>query len=315
MAIAQPHTPGLTQTLLNLLGIPLVLLLSSLFLNKVSTTKEWCGAGLIVIGTCVSGLRTLLESDHVPSVTNHTTSTPSSSLLSPSPSSATSSPAIVAYVGSVLLYASAQLFLSGEKIWEEWSFTTFQKLDPMVMFWYTLVTQFMLGWFLYPLQTLPAFGNITLANIPSVIGNGVLCTFGQNTAHANPCGPFNAIIFFVYCSVDFWCYFFGLWVIQKGGANLMVVTIAIALPLQQLVLCMKILLGKYSELFFWGDSVALVFVLLGFLLYQSAQPEQTNNNTASHQARLASHEALVDHAKEKALVAQTHLNASRKRRI
>ena len=79
MAIAQPHTPGLTQTLLNLLGIPLVLLLSSLFLNKVSTTKEWCGAGLIVIGTCVSGLRTLLESDHVPSVTNHTTSTPSSS--------------------------------------------------------------------------------------------------------------------------------------------------------------------------------------------------------------------------------------------
>ena len=323
MAIAQPHTPGLTQTLLNLLGIPLVLLLSSLFLNKVSTTKEWCGAGLIVLGTCVSGLRTLLESDHVPSVTNHTTSTPSSSssssssssLLSPSPSpsSATSSPAIVAYVGSVLLYASAQLFLSGEKIWEEWSFTTFQKLDPMVMFWYTLVTQFMLGWFLYPLQTLPAFGNITLANIPSVIGNGVLCTFGQNTGHTNPCGPFNAIIFFVYCSVDFWCYFFGLWVIQKGGANLMVVTIAIALPLQQLVLCMKILLGKYSELFFWGDSVALVFVLLGFLLYQSAQPNQTNNNTASHQARLDAH-TLVDHAKEKALVAQTHLNASRQRR-
>ena len=316
MAIAQPHTPGLTQTLLNLLGIPLVLLLSSLFLNKVSTTKEWCGAGLIVLGTCVSGLRTLLESDHVPSVTNHTTSTPSSSSSSSSllsPSSATSSPAIVAYVGSVLLYASAQLFLSGEKIWEEWSFTTFQKLDPMVMFWYTLVTQFMLGWFLYPLQTLPAFGNITLANIPSVIGNGVLCTFGQNTGHTNPCGPFNAIIFFVYCSVDFWCYFFGLWVIQKGGANLMVVTIAIALPLQQLVLCMKILLGKYSELFFWGDSVALVFVLLGFLLYQSAQPNQTNNNTASHQARLDAH-TLVDHAKEKALVAQTHLNASRQRR-
>jgi len=258
MAISQPHTPGLTQTLLNLLGIPLVLVMSSIFLGKVSSKTEWLGALCIVIGTCVSGMRIILQ-----------------------PADAGSSSTIVAYFGSVLFYASAQLFLSGEKVWEESSFTKFSKLDPMVMFWYTLVTQFMLGWFLYPLQTIPAFGNISLADIPSVIGGGVLCTFGDSSSSSsNSCGIFNTIIFFGYCSIDFWCYFFGLWVIQKGGANLMVITIAIALPLQQLVLCTKFLLGKFSETFFWGDSVALILVLFGFCLYQYAN--NTNMNTATN---------------------------------
>ncbi len=244
MAISQPHTPGLTQTLLNLLGIPLVLILSSVILGKLSKPIEWFGAFLIVAGSCMSGLRIVLQSDDAPQSTT------------------------IAYLGSVMLYASAQLFLSGEKVWEEWSFTKFEKLDAMLMFWYTLVTQFMLGWFLYPLQTFPSFGNISLVDIPSVIEDGIICTFGDSPNSDSNCGILNPLIFFGYCSVDFWCYFFGLWVIQRGGANLMVVTIALALPLQQLVLCTHFLLGKFSEAFFWGDTVALVLVMFGFLMYQ-----------------------------------------------
>ena len=295
MAISQPHTPGLTQTLLNLLGIPLVLIFSAVFLGKSSTKTEWCGAGLIVVGTCISGLRTVLQ-----------------------PAGASAGAPIVAYVGSCMFYASAQLFLSGEKVWEEWSFTSFHKLDPMVMFWYTLVTQFMLGWFLYPLQTIPAFGNISLAEIPEVIGGGVLCTFG-NSSGGTSCNAFNTFIFFIYCSVDFWCYFFGLWVIQKGGANLMVITIAVALPLQQLVLCTKGLLGKWSERFFWGDSVALGLVLLGFLCYQYAHRQQfndiyQNNNTddsmisSSLEQRSKAARARINHAQ---VIARTKATARR----
>jgi hypothetical protein len=48
-----------------------------------------------------------------------------------------------------------------------------------------------------------------------------------------------------YCCVDFWCYFFGLYVIQRGGANLMVMASAISLPLQQLVLCTTFLMTMY----------------------------------------------------------------------
>ena len=65
---------------------------------------------------------------------------------------------------------------------------------------------------------------------------------------------------------------YGLYVIQNGGANLMVISSAVALPIQQLVLCLP-LLGIYRESFFWGDAVALVLVLIGFLIYQVLSPE------------------------------------------
>ena len=49
MAIAQPHTPGLTQSLLFLLGIPLVLLISFLFLRKKPSLIAIGGAAIIVV--------------------------------------------------------------------------------------------------------------------------------------------------------------------------------------------------------------------------------------------------------------------------
>ena len=49
MAIAQAHTPGLTQSLLFLLGIPLVLLISFLFLRKKPSLIAIGGAAIIVV--------------------------------------------------------------------------------------------------------------------------------------------------------------------------------------------------------------------------------------------------------------------------
>jgi hypothetical protein len=76
-----------------------------------------------------------------------------------------------------------------------------------------------------------------------------------------------------YCTVDFWCYYFGLWVIQRYGASMMVIASTIALPLSQLVLCLRPLVGKWAEAFFWGDGVALGLVLAGFTLYQAFSRE------------------------------------------
>ena len=87
-----------------------------------------------------------------------------------------------------------------------------------------------------------------------MIGDGVKCTIGagggvdMGTCGDDPCascGADHPIIFWAYASVDFWCYFFGLWVIQRGGASLMVLASAIALPLQQFVLVMPFL-GKWK---------------------------------------------------------------------
>ena len=62
----------------------------------------------------------------------------------------------------------------------------------------------------------------------------------------------SAFIFFAYCAVDFRCYGYGLYVIRNGGAREMVISSAVALPIQQLILTLP-LLGVYRESFFWGD--------------------------------------------------------------
>ena len=288
MAIAQPHTPGLSQTLLLLLGIPLVLLLSWLALSKRPSAMASLAAGLIIAGTGFSGMRSVLQP-------------------------AGGEP-VAAFGWAVGLFAAAQLFLAAEKIVEESIFGNHPAVHPMVMFCWTLTTQFVLGWALYPLQTLPALGGLHLADLPSVVRDGLLCTVGRP-----PCGPGHAAVFWAYTCVDFWCYYFGvsaermrtctctcmhrrahsasersvwrpatscrhalppsppaprqLWVLRRGGACLLVLVTAVALPLQQLVLCTRPLLGPLAERFFWGDAISLTLVLLGFMIYQALSPE------------------------------------------
>uniref|UniRef100_A0A7S3C3Z2 EamA domain-containing protein n=1 Tax=Haptolina ericina TaxID=156174 RepID=A0A7S3C3Z2_9EUKA len=243
-AISQPHTPGLSQTLLPLLGIPLVLVLVWLLFHRRPSLAGALGAALIIGGGAVSALRTVLAT-------------------STSDSGSGDSP-IVVYGWAIALFGSAQVFLAFEKVFEERVFSDFERLNPMVMFCWTLVTQFLLGWALYPLQTFPAFGGISISDLPDVLWDGVRCTVGMTAAG---CGPIHAIIFWCYCAVDFWCYYLGLWLIQRFGASMMVIASAIALPLSQLVLCLRPIVGKWTEDFFWGDGLALVLVLAGFMVY------------------------------------------------
>lgn len=247
MAISQPHTPGLSQTLLLQLGVPLVLVLSWAFLGKRPSAAAAASASLVVVGTLLSSLRGVLGGD-----------------------ATSSAPPIQAFTWAILLFAVAQIFLAAEKVYEERLFTKHAaKLHPMTMFAWTLTTQFILGWALYPIQSIPALGGVSLSKLPALVRDGALCTLGRGSG----CDGTHAAIFWVYVTVDFWAYYFGLWVIQRGGASLMAVAISVALPLQQLVLCSHALVGKWAEAFFWGDGVALVLVLLGFVGYQVCSPE------------------------------------------
>ena len=130
----------------------------------------------------------------------------------------------------------------------------------------------------FPFQTIDAFGpgghGLSLQDLPAVIKDGVLCTAGL-TVPSRPqdeCDIFNTMLFVVYCTIDFSCYAFGLYVINHGGANLMVIGSATALPLQQLLLCSPVV-GTYQVPFVWSDAIALVLVLMGFGVYQTQARE------------------------------------------
>ena len=65
----------------------------------------------------------------------------------------------------------------------------------------------------------------------------------------------------------------GLYVIQRGGAALMVLASAISLPLSQIVFCLPFLLGCLTEKFLYTDAAALVLCLGGFVVYQKFSRE------------------------------------------
>ena len=101
-------------------------------------------------------------------------------------------------------------------------------------------------------------------------------------------------MFFAYVAVDFSCYLWGLVVIRRGGAGLMTAASTLALPLQQLVLCLPFLVGKWAESFFAGDAVALAVVLGGFCVFQFWSREGRAARRAPPRDQLISDGLLAD---------------------
>ena len=267
-SVAQPHTANLTQSLLFLLSVPLVMLLSFVFLRvpadpvrgtprtrKTPSLFALAGAGLIVAGTIISACRGVIN-----------------------PDAGSGDNGVTTYWYSICLFVLAQLLLAFEKVFEEHTFCKWQALDPMVMFCITMWTQFLLYFPLLPTQTMSALGGLELHEVPLVLWDGVKCTFGVTSDYpknrALPHCNFrtNTTLFCAYAAVDFSCYFCGLYVIQKMDASMNAIASAVALPLQQLVFCLPFL-GKYKSNIFGSDFGALALVLLGFVLHLALSPE------------------------------------------
>lgn len=251
-SIGQPHTKGTTQSLISLAGIPVVLTLSWLFLGKSPTLVAAFAAALIVGATALSALPALTSSN-----------------------TGDDGGAVSEYWYSVLIYFSAQLFWSSEKVLEEAVFKRYAKIDVLRMFMWTMWVQTILYFAYYPIQTVDAFGDLDLNSLPGVLRDGIRCTFGVGPVaeieddDAPPCASGRpAAIFFSYAVVDYCCYSMGLVVIKKGGANLMVLASAIALPLSQMVFCLRPIMGSLVEEFHSTDAAALGCALTGFYIYE-----------------------------------------------
>lgn len=146
-AVGSPGTRADTQSLLQLVGIPIVLALSWLFMGKRPSLIAALGAALIVAGTFVSALPAI-KPDWFTCGTGmmNPACAPSSGTAS---SGGSGSAAGGSGAGgfkeqwlSVAIYFCAQLFYSTEKVFEEMTFGRFS-IDLFYMFFWTLVTQVM----------------------------------------------------------------------------------------------------------------------------------------------------------------------------
>eukprot|EP01079_Euglenida_sp_SAG-EU17-18_P005302 gene5302-947_t len=268
-AVGQVHTPGQTQNLLQLVGLPTVMVLSWVFLQKTQSSFAAVCAAIIVAGSAVAVVPSFLHSGaHGGGMT------------------------VLWY--SVVIFLSAQIFFGGEKVYEEFVFRRYS-VDVFRMFLWVVWTQTPTH------QCIDVFGGLLMADIPDVLWDGLKCAVGHTTHgpldpshhpfytpvpdhnHSHfytpvpdkrdppnlpGCNFMLPFMLYAYCVVDYSCYAFQLYILKRGGANLLVVALAVALPLTQVVYTIKPMMqGNYEAYNGWyGASMGTV--LVGFILYQ-----------------------------------------------
>ena len=145
------------------------------------------------------------------------------------------------------------------------------------MFLWTMWVQVALGFLLLPLQSLPTLGDLSLDSLPEVFLQGLRCTLTGRDANATlsdgsrvvlpPCTWVEPALMFSYIAVDFSQYTLGLYVIQNGGANLMQLASAVALPLASFVWVIKPLVGRFYDPLSLEKGLGVALTLLGFIGY------------------------------------------------
>ena len=161
-AVGQPHTPGITQSLLSAtLSVPLVLLLSLLFLGKRPSRTAAGAAALVVAGAACGAFRSRLGASHA--------------LIDAGGEDDGGAGGIVVEWYAVALFAVAQLVFSAERVFEESVFArALEGLDATTMFCWTMWVQFVLYLPLLPSQQLPALGGLTPPQILPVERDGLM---------------------------------------------------------------------------------------------------------------------------------------------
>ena len=118
MGIGMPNTALLSQSLLGLLGLPVVIVLSYFFLNVKGTREKYFGAIIILLGTTLSSLHTVIHKGSKSNVGNPI------------------------YWYSTLFFALGNMGLGIERVVEDFLFKKYSNLHPMKMFMNTMYVQF-----------------------------------------------------------------------------------------------------------------------------------------------------------------------------
>lgn len=247
-AMGSPHTSGSAQQLLNQALIPLTIFISTIVLNTKSSNKQNVGCIFIFSGVLIVLLPTLLGNNQY------------------------SEPL------SMLIYFLSNIPLAISYVYKEYAF---KNLSVHVIFltqWVSIF-QFLLGFLVSPLQSLPGMGSTSGVELNQIIPkfiDGFYC-FLETTQVCSSRRTF--LLVTGYCFVNFIFNTLGLYLVKSGSATLNSISYAIILPLTTLMFSMP-LLGIYQEPFQLNTIFGLIAVLLGFMIWKSEQilPDDNKDN-------------------------------------
>ena len=176
---------------------------------------------------------------------------------------------------SVVIFVGAQVPASLSGVCKQ---VLFDKDANMDIFYLTCLvswTQLASTWLFVPILSLPSFGGIPLSDIPEVFRNGARCFIGDDSIPVEKhgkiighCSDFTPRVTMIFSVSGFLAGIFQLLILKEGGAVIMVICQAIALPLANMAFSVRAIMGSQVEDFSWYDVGGLLLVLAGFVTYR-----------------------------------------------
>lgn len=232
-------TAGQVQIVVQQANIPITMLLSRLYLKVHSYAwTQYIGATIIVIGGLLSAFGT------GGGVTAH-----------------------AVWYGPVLILIGI-LPGSMSNVYKEANFKE-QNLDIYYLTVYVALWQIILSFVCLPLFTLECFGGIAMADMPMNIVEGWQCFMGQHIDgyYCEDPSPSTATILLLYIVVNFAFNMALLSMVKHGSALYLVIALAVALPITNLVFTQRWAMGADVEALSLYNLLGIVLVVGGFLLY------------------------------------------------
>eukprot|EP01032_Pedospumella_encystans_P023765 gene23765-26895_t len=255
-AIAGANCPGMLQTILNQLIIPMTMVGAYFFLKSRFESFQIWGSLFIVIGAMVASLSYLFVANPD---NDAETSTDASNDGSMSTSTAIVTAAVILYFISEFPGAFSNVYKDSkmkEQDMHEVHTTT------LVSWW-----QLWFGFLFLPLMAIPALGGLTYQQISMQLSDGWTCFRGTNPNDPEGDCSNAAYLLMTYIVVNFVCNIIMLVITKHGSAVLLVVSQALSLPVTNIAFTLKIFMGDSAEPLSAVNLIGLVLVCIGFLTY------------------------------------------------
>ncbi|EWM29290.1 Transmembrane transporter protein, chloroquine resistant [Nannochloropsis gaditana] len=243
------YTAGAVQTLLNQVIIPMTLALSFLCLGQRFTGAQTLGALTIFIGAGIAIVPSFLAGKGARAGSGSGEGPPTTTLT------------------GVLLFFSSILPGAFSNVYKEWGFAQFH-VDLYYLTTFVSAIQVLFGFAFLPALQVPIFGGMPLREIPQQFTLGFKCFRGINTLPGDDCKD-AFLTMWMYVLINFLFNVLQLLITKHGGATLLVISAALALPVTNFAFSMTWIMGEDTEPFNPFDAVALAVVLVGFLLYSA----------------------------------------------
>eukprot|EP00411_Alexandrium_monilatum_P006332 CAMPEP_0175305434 /NCGR_PEP_ID=MMETSP0093-20121207/63743_1 /TAXON_ID=311494 /ORGANISM="Alexandrium monilatum, Strain CCMP3105" /LENGTH=277 /DNA_ID=CAMNT_0016601863 /DNA_START=80 /DNA_END=909 /DNA_ORIENTATION=- len=220
------------------------MVVSAVYLGIRAQSKEVAGAGLIVIGACLSVVPSLLTAD------GHEKSTE-----------------IRWY--AVLFYAMSNLPMATSACYKEATFED-NHLDVWYLTQWVSIFQFLVSFLYMPLLVLPGFGSkdgMPWSEVPRAFSDGLACYLER----VPDCAENRAFLLLTgYCGVNVCFNTLGLYLTKHGSAVLNALSFSILLPFTTCLFFTPVL-GSYQEPLTRTSIFTLcglLLTLMGFGIYQ-----------------------------------------------